>query len=52
MKTKKAINITHNHYWKCMDTPGYFLCKCGTVSRHNRETGLKEILIEEIEKGI
>lgn len=36
-----------NHYWECTDIPGYFICNiCFSVSRYNRETEEKEILME------
>lgn len=38
----KEVN---SHVWACLDTPGYFSCKCGAVSRHNRVTGSKEIIV-------
>jgi hypothetical protein len=50
-QVKEAINMTHSHYWKCTDVPGYFLCECGAMSRHNRETGSKEIWSLESEGG-
>ena len=34
----------HEHYWECDDVPGYYYCKCGTISRYNRETRQKDIL--------
>lgn len=50
-QVKEAINMTHSHYWKCTDVPGYFLCECGAMSKHNRETGSKEIWSLESEGG-
>ncbi len=47
----EPIDISHDHYWKCTDIPGYFICECGVMSRYNRETGLKEILVLESEGG-
>lgn len=43
--------MNHDHYWKCSDIPGYFLCECGAISKHNMETGLKEICTPETEGG-
>lgn len=36
--TEEAINVTHEHYWKVSDVPGYFLCECGDISHQNNGT--------------
>ena len=50
-QVKEAINMTHSHYWKCTDVPGYFLCECGSISEQDRKTGLKRIWELESEGG-
>jgi hypothetical protein len=50
-QVKEAINMSHSHYWKCTDVPGYFLCECGSVSEQDRNTGLKRIWELESEGG-
>lgn len=48
---EESVDLNHNHYWKCTDIPGYFLCECGVISRYNRETKSKEILVPELKGG-
>jgi len=50
-QVKEATNMSHSHYWKCTDVPGYFLCECGSVSEQDRNTGLKRIWELESEGG-
>jgi len=50
-QAKEAINMTHSHYWKVTDVPGYFLCECGSVAVHDKETKLKRIWEVEAEGG-
>ena len=50
-QVKEATNMSHSHYWKCTDVPGYFLCECGSVSEQDRKTGLRRIWELESEGG-
>lgn len=40
--------MAHNHQWECSDVPGLFYCDCGAQAVHNRDTGDKEVINDEI----
>lgn len=38
------IDQKTEHYWKCTDTPGYYICHCGATGIWNRD--LQKIEVE------
>lgn len=40
---KEAISVTHDHYWKTTDVPGYYLCECGFISVNDRNNQMIKI---------